>query len=461
MPPRQSGDVLLLLAALGFLGWPCGCSRDVVNALVLPDCQGDAGGADCAMRVWPNAQHKPNSDKWLVEHHDDLVRIEPRVLVLDFYQGLAGSPLTPLVTVDQVTQLATQQIAALKLGSKYHGYSDPAAPPFLNYQLVKTVDLTDPQGPPPGWTFPSSTRLPTTPTGVFDPTALFTQAFGDLYGFPDSTGRNLTLCELFEKGVINEIWVAIGEGPPRGIDSLERKQVYGADGKATQGLFEPAAGGSGDLSGIECSVTVRMAHLSPLRGLGCDLDIRSWSLQAETTLNTVPYLHDNALAFFNSDLQKFGVPFASWDDLCSNSMDTSPCVTYGSQTSVSGVGATSGWTIPSYIQGCGTATFPSNARYRDDYVDPMPVASRCEHYGLGDGAGGMDQMPPYTPDLVQGNVDTLNALAANITPPLNVSGNDCGGGWQVYLRQSIPGYQNHARDSHGQPMKNWWPFLFY
>ena len=458
MLPRQCA-VRLLLAVFGC---GLGCSRNVVDALVLPDCQSD-GGAECALRVWPNTISKHNSDRWLVQHHDELVRLEPRVLLLDFYDGTPGSLQSPVVTVDQVTQIATQQIAALALGSQYHGYSDPAAPPFLNYQLLKTIDLTDQGGPPANWPYPSSTKLPLTPSGAFDATALFTQAFGDLYQFPDGdTGRNLTLCQLFEQGVINELWVAIGEGPPRGIDSLERKQVYGPSGIATQGQFEAAAGGSGDLSGVECGVTVRMAHLSPVRGLGCDLDIRSWSLQAETTLAAVPYLHDNALAFFNSDFDsRFHVPFTSWDDICSNSTDTLPCLSYGSQTSVSGLGGTTPWTIPAFYQGCGTATFPPNARYRDDYVNPSAVASRCEHYGLGDGAGGADQTQPYTPDLVQGNVDTLNTLAANISPALDLPGSDCGGGWQVYLRQSVPGYRNEAHDSAGQPMKNWWPFLFY
>ncbi len=37
---------------------------------------------------------------------------------------------------------------------------------------------------------------------------------------------------------------------------------------------------------------------------------------------------------------------------------------------------------------------------------------------------------------------------------------DCDGGWQTYMRQSMPGYQNAAFDESGAPMKNWWPFLF-
>jgi hypothetical protein len=38
---------------------------------------------------------------------------------------------------------------------------------------------------------------------------------------------------------------------------------------------------------------------------------------------------------------------------------------------------------------------------------------------------------------------------------------DCGGGWQIWWRQSFPGVDNLARDDDGAPMLSWWPFLFY
>ncbi|HEY4187106.1 MAG TPA: hypothetical protein VGP07_18665, partial [Polyangia bacterium] len=293
--------------------------------------------------------------------------------------------------------------------------------------------------------------------------------FGDYYQIPDpvSPSRNLTLCELFERGVINEVWLSIGEAPPRGIDALERKQVYDANNKPIADRFEVSAGGGGDLSGITCGVTVRIAHLSPLRGLGCDLDIRSWTMQAETTLDTIPYLHDNALSFFNSDFkqrfQRFGITFDSWDELCTGSGDAAPCVGYPTPTSVSGVMGNGGpsFTIDPFAQGCGTATFPPNARFRDDYLDTTPEQSRCAHYGMGDGANGADIYEAYTADVSQGYVAQLDALASQVSGNLPLPGVDCGGGWQVYFRQSIPGYQNKARDNQGLPMKNWWPFMFY
>ena len=38
---------------------------------------------------------------------------------------------------------------------------------------------------------------------------------------------------------------------------------------------------------------------------------------------------------------------------------------------------------------------------------------------------------------------------------------DCMGPFLMWWRQNIPGYQNTALDDDGEPMLNWWPFLFY
>jgi hypothetical protein len=38
---------------------------------------------------------------------------------------------------------------------------------------------------------------------------------------------------------------------------------------------------------------------------------------------------------------------------------------------------------------------------------------------------------------------------------------DCGGGWQIYWRQSMPGLANRGRNMDGTETKNCWPLLFY
>src|SRR4029079_18916130 len=111
----------------------------------------------------------------------------------------------------------------------------------------------------------SSTKLPTTSAGAFDVAALFSSSFtaSDRFTAPKDATHTLSLCEAFEQGLINEVWIQDGELTParRAPLSLERKQNYYATETAVHGSFAPNAGGGGSLAGVTCSVTVRFAHL--------------------------------------------------------------------------------------------------------------------------------------------------------------------------------------------------------
>jgi hypothetical protein len=421
---------LLMLAP----GWGA-CGEAVVQGLDRNRCAANPDGAGCPPRVWPNALSKANSDLWLRDHHDNLIRLEPQVLVLDFYNSK---------TLAEIQALAMDQAAALAESSRYHGYADAAAPAFVQYKIWRVVDLTDhpvPAGQPLG-----SSMVPTT-AGMFDPMPLFSEDYANRYAIADpmAPGRNLTLCELFERGMVNEVWMAVGDDPPRGPLTLERKQIYDAAGAPT-GQFAPCAGGAGCLN-APCAVTVRLAHLTPIRGLTCDVEIRTFPFESEYTWGAIPYLAANAVSFFNADFHaRFGVPFDSWYDVCG--MSTTPCITYPTPSSASGVDlAGAPFSINPFIQGCGSARFPPNARFRNDFGNPAPVQSRCEHFGLKDGPSGEDTLDTYTPAKGAGGT--------------NQFGGDCGGGWQIYLRQNMPGLGNRALASDRKPMKNWWPFSFY
>src|SRR5207248_439267 len=84
--------------------------------------------------AWPNSASRANSDDWLVRHHDEIRLMRPRLLVLNFVNGLGSAAAR-----EKVDRL----IAALRESSRFHGYKDPQAPPFLEYQVEKLVDLTD------------------------------------------------------------------------------------------------------------------------------------------------------------------------------------------------------------------------------------------------------------------------------------------------------------------------------
>jgi hypothetical protein len=391
--------------------------------------------------IWPNAVSSANSDPWIAQHHDDIVQMRPNVLVLDYFNAPATGQKTPPAT------LAATLIDAIATTSAYHGYANPNAPAFLQYQVLKIVDLTD-NPVPAGWANPSSTKLPVDATGTFDPTQLFSAAYADTIGIadPQNPGTNLALCALFERGIINELWLSVGESGIRAPTLIMNlKQVYDGSNNAIAGDYDSCAGEGCLPTTITCSVSVRIAHLSPTHQPTCDLEIRT--LDIEDFRGDIPYLQANASPFFNANFASaFGASFNSWYDICDANSD--PCATYPTPTSVSGT-FTNGtaWEISPFIQGCGDARFPPNARYRWDYTNTTPVESRCEHYGLHDAEGGTDTMDTYT-----------DAKSAALD---GVAGSDCGGGYQAYLRQNIPGLNNGGIGADGMAMRNWWPFLFY
>jgi hypothetical protein len=434
---------LLFLGAAAAVG---ACTR-YIDAVVVG--AGGAGGSctagstlpDCAPTPWPISGHSANSDPWIATHNQVITVMKPEVLILNFENGATAA----------TTQTAQTEINALADASRYQGYSYPARPQFLQYKIAKVVDLTD-NPPPAGWTNPSSTMLPTDATGAFDPLALFSAAFADLYAFPDaSNSRSLTLCELFETGAINELWIQDGEPQTSTRHApyyQERKQVYDLAGNKVPGSFKPCAGGTGTgrsscLNDI-CAVTVRIAHLDPTNTTCGDLEVRGWGI--EGMWDALPAFQADANAFLNRDFAKFGVQFSGWPQLCDSVTGT--CVTYPNPDEATGSYANlMAWTINPFRQGCGDTEYPSNATRRYDYANATTmVDSRCAHFGMRDGTGGEDKYEIYTYNTIT-SVD--RALGS------------CGGGWQTYWRQSMPGLGNTAIRSDGAPMDNWWPMLFY
>jgi hypothetical protein len=432
-------SVHLVGLAVAIVATAAGACTRVVDAVTLQDCALDPTAADCAPGPWPTASHSANSDPWLVTHRGVITEMHPRVLVLNFQNG---------VSADSARQTAQRQVAAIAEGSRYHGYSDPSAPPFIKFEIAKVVDLTD-ATPPSGWPNPSSTLLPTAPTGEFDVQALFSSQLAARYAFPDpkTPSRSLSLCELFEQGVINEVWIQDGEaGVRRAPLSLERKQSYDDTETAVPGSFTPNAGGDVSLDDIICNVSVRLAHLDAARGPGCDLEVRGWEIEA--MWQALPSLRADALAFLNRDFDtRFGVRFNGWAVVCDKG--GTHCVDYPGPRHATGSYADgTRWDIPNFLQGCGSTKFPPNASASGDMVNTTMVDSRCAHFGLGDGdpATGGDAYEPY-------NAATVAAID-QLFP-------DCGGGWQIFWRQSIPGYGTRAKNTDGSTMKNWWPLLFY
>lgn len=398
----------------------------------------DASTGTDAATVWPNDESRTNSDPWLVAHHDELRELRPRVLVLSFINDLE---------VAAVADAAQEVIAGLAEGSRYRAYRDASAPPFLRYELAGVIDLTD-DPVPADWTHTSSTRLPVTASGAFDMAALFDASFAANYGYEDPAqpGRPLDLCGLFSEGLVNELWLAVGESGPRHPPQVrECKARYDASGARVEGAFVDVEGGDFCDLAARCGVTVRIAHLNPMRGVGCDLDIRAWLLRG--AWRALPRLEPALRAFMNSDFRtRFDAPFDSLLEICLG-VD-GDCVRYPASDVIEGeLPSGTTWRIDPYEPGCGDPEFPPNARFFLDDANTAPVQSRCAGFGLGGGPGGRDVYEPYSADTV----DELDQRW----------GRDCAGGWQVYLRQSIPGLDNRGVDADGAPLRNWWVYSFY
>ena len=78
----------------------------------------------------------------------------------------------------------------------------------------------------------------------------------------------------------------------------------------------------------------------------------------------------------------------------------------------------------------------------------QPVMSTIDHAFMRDGLGGKDI------------AEIWNTTKLNVYPYNSVAG-DCMGKWIVYWRQAMPGLDNTCTDDNGDPMPNWWVFLFY
>jgi hypothetical protein len=326
------GSTLALLCLLG-------CGHERIAAVTGVSCEQAPEQEACALPVWPNAYSNANSDPWLSAHHDALREVQPRVLVLDFHNAQTSA---------EVRRVAERQIDALSEGSRYHAYENPNAASFLHYQLVDLIDLKD-KPPARDWRFTSSSRVPLNDDGRFDLPALFGPDFAKIYGYTDDRGEALALCALFERGLIHELWLAVGddatgrEPPPM----VECKVPYDERGQRSDAGWVGTANGDNCASFPLCRVSVRIAHLSPLRGLGCDLLVRGWAIRG--SVRAIPYLGSNARGFFTN---------------------------------------------------CGDSEFPPNATGRTDFENRTPAPAVCAHYGLHDAADGSDLRESYSFDTI-------------------------------------------------------------
>jgi len=448
------------------------CAARVVDAVDVyapgPDAGGgEAGGSldggDASTQpptsIWPNLVSYKNSDPWIAIHHTQIAEMQPNVLVLDFANrfrdengDLVDAGYDMNATLRPILQ---EHVDAFKAASAYLGYNDPSARPFLQYQLAYVIDLRDTSGAV------NSALLPVS-NGAVDYGALGSTAFADQMGIPDpdQPGSNLTLCGLFEKGVINEVW-GVAADPPTPEDGptikfaevAETKQAYDADDNAIAGNLQ-CTGGTCINQALPCTVTTRLHDFNPGRGAGCHLYVNGLVWEGYLSSGVLPEFTRSAATFFNYDFkQRFDAAFPSFYNACLPvAADAGACIEWPSSShAVAGPASSYPFDFSPMSAGCGNAGFPPNAVGAGDLDENLVVLTSCENYGLHNGPGGADMTTPYS----------------SKTAPMDYASNpqvasaDCSGPANTYLLASMPGLATTATDGSGNMLKNWWVYLFY
>jgi hypothetical protein len=399
--------------------------------------------------VWPNVESSANSDPWLMANHARIRLLRPRVLALNFVNARSMAEMEAHFQA---------LIAALREGSRYHGYQNPGAQPMLEYSIWKSIDMRD---LPPAAGFPhrNSSRYPRNlRTASLDYGRFFSREYAEVYGVPHpSDGHLMDLCELVDAGIIHELWLYAndmgGDLDVSYAEVLELKPRYDAalwrvgtelDPCAGNGCFSPD-----DLAAVppHCARMVRILWVNDSRGVGCGVENYDHGFESTAGGGLIPYLRGPFREFTDSNLdRRYGTPFESWY-ACDYAKDWS-CISYTGLQSLNYDTGSARGSIRGYTPACGHTHVPPNGRGHYDYFgdNPTVTLSTCGHFRLRDGPGGRDLAERFD---------------SGMFARFNGADSDCGLGWHVFWRQNFPGFDSRARADDGTPMLSWWPFLFY
>ena len=427
--------------------------------------------------IWPNATSHTNSDPWIEQHHDQIVQMNPNVLVLN-YANKCGANAAVTCDATEMQNLVAQHVQAFQQASRYRGYNDPNAAPFINYNVVKIVDLRD------GTANVDSAMLPIASNGTeVDYAQLNSQAYADLIGMKDPADTsanppNQTLCQLFEKGIINEVWGSVADHPdPAPVkfgESAESKMVYSAANVAASPAKFVTVGNGPDISptsrdsatALPCKVTTRVWDFNPTRGSGCHLHSLGHLLENYARDAAVPAFGKVALTFFNLDFRtRFGAAFNSFYDVCPYTNDV--CIAWQANggmpdlEAMSGTASSQAFDFKDLSAGCGNVHFPANATTQYVCAGDVNVATSCENYGLHNGANGKDLTTPYTNAMAAAKYGEGTREDNGFNNFANGVASDCGAEQPTYIFASMPGFGTTATASDGTAMHNWWVYLFY
>ncbi|MBN1852204.1 MAG: hypothetical protein JW829_05740 [Pirellulales bacterium] len=388
--------------------------------------------------IWPNRQSYRNSDPWLVENHDRIRVMRPRLLVINFSNNR---------DMPWIRQRVDQTIKALAESTRYHGFADPRALEFVEYEVAKYIDMRD-VPPPAGKENRNSSRYPRgARPGTTQYAPFYSNEFAQAYGFTDPAkpDRYLNLHELINTGLVHELWFyGIHDDEVAAFESVEFKQFYDDQLRPIRGKHGPAGNGHPDdmpWSGR----SFRITWFNTDRGLGCGMENFGHALEGVANSGAIPYYkrYFDEFAEFDLDKRYPGFPVSR---LYGIRMGTDDRAEYPDATTLVLQLDGKPYTINNYVAMGGNVHFPPGARGHYDLASPFVVKTVIENYRLRNGVGGKDAVHDFDPARFR----QYERLAP-----------DCMGPWMIYWRQCMPGYGNRCVDDHGKLMKNWWVFLFY
>lgn len=393
---------------------------------------------------WPNRESCRNSDDWLWQNHDRIRKMRPRVFVLNFAND---------VDMAAVRRHAEGVARATAEATRYHGYEDPSAPAFIEYEILDVIDLRDADGPHAGKR-ETSTRFPQKKDRkrfevLCDYSEFFGDAFAKNFGIRDPRGKDrfLNLKELVNFGFVHELWFyAIHDGGDwPGCETLELKQFYDENCRPIKEKHGHAGNGQDDTMPW-IGRSFRVAFFNPHRGVGCSMENFGHTLEWIANSESIAYYRKYFYEYAELDLDvRYGVPF---DELYRTDGSVEDSVSYPSPTSMVVKIEDKVYTIDPYLAFGGNVHFPPGGRHHYDNSSPVTVKSTIETYRRG--PMDLKHRMERAKDFNIKRIETVGDVAP-----------DCMGNWTVFWRQCMPGLDNKSLDDDGKPMKNWWVFLFY
>lgn len=433
---------------------------------------------------WPNSTSCANSDRWLSKNHDGIRQMKPRFLVINFANGIGTGGNDQLLPNQPITkQLLNKKVNGffdlIREATRYQPRFNPDAPSFIDPQLGKLVDLQDRNGHANSDAFPRGQLLTGTPGyRTVGYNRLFTLEFAKQLGVRSKDGsRFLALHELVDQGLIHDVIMIANQvdartvNPPDQVTSniLEvafTARAYTDDLKKIKGEFvkngtsfefqkndmnRPKERDHNSMPWTGRSLRIYFLNVS--RGPGCLLHSLAHDFEFRFNESRIyspgsnlhgrsphPYLQDVFRSYAGFDFRKrYGTSFdslyAGGDDYSYEDADKDGVF----DTLVTGDGER----VQNYLA-MGNCHYAPGSKKGYDYTPKIKVNSMIEAF-----AKQHARPQPISPQ---------NWSHLKLDPSID---DDCGGKYLVYWMQNMPGLDNPCIDLRGNPMKNWWPFMYY